>query len=560
MTSATRRHLHQTHVNPIVMKLSLSLLLAMLMPLLLPAQAAIPSEEDLWETHYAAVDYNDRIDLLAKYLSTYPRGKYRIRAIDEINDLKVKTDEHLWEIAGVKNTCAAYKKYLIKFPRGKYLAQAKRKINELCNDLAEPSEEGNPCVLWQRVKDQGLDRISDFYRRYKGSGGSCMEEINTVVRSLEDNIFRQAGTNCEAIPVYLKYFPDGRYAVQARQLLLNCEKRNAPEESAWASMNKNSPASLVQYMSDYPDGAHFKEAQSQYQRLEEGLWNKARQQNNREGYAVYLRGFPKGRHATEAGRVLTALAEQPEDKEWAIAKASGSIAQIRAFIQKYPTTHYLEAATKEIKRLSPPLVNKRRVGSGFEITFENVNNPRLDKDTHFQDSLLINASRLAENILLVTPILTGEYTLHLTDDDGKKISLSVSTDEVVFDCILREAGDSLIFTMKAGQAPYELLFEPENVNQDPVRIEMKDTVLRVTRNDLYFQYDLYGNYQVRAVSHKMVDSNSSDYKEIGLLEIRLPLWLTLSVLGGLVAILALIIGLWIFFNRRINRRKTLLDE
>lgn len=147
----------------------------------------------------------------------------------------------------------------------------------------------------------------------------------------------------EAIQEYLKQYPKGAYAGQARILIasLNAQSSKPVEPAAPAGREDNETA----------------------------LWNEAQKGNSREDYQAYLGQYPKGKYvalakarlkkiddeaAQQAKQERAATAQQAAQQEqgaWDSANSNASEASYQDYLDAYPQGHFATLAQARIAKL-----------------------------------------------------------------------------------------------------------------------------------------------------------------------------------------------------------------
>lgn len=75
------------------------------------------------------------------------------------------------------------------------------------------------------------------------------------------------------------------------------------------------------------------------ERAEKEHWETARQDHTTQAYAAFLTTFPDGRHAAEAADTLAELS-------WEETMATNTQAWYRDFVDKFPSSSYVEEAKR----------------------------------------------------------------------------------------------------------------------------------------------------------------------------------------------------------------------
>lgn len=103
---------------------------------------------------------------------------------------------------------------------------------------------------------------------------------------------------------YIEYFPDGKFAIDARNKL-----SQLTDADDWAKASSlNTTLAYTQYLESHPKGTHAEEAIRCMEELDENeVWQTAKTRNNVSAYMDYLRKYPTGRFDTLARRNLDQL-------------------------------------------------------------------------------------------------------------------------------------------------------------------------------------------------------------------------------------------------------------
>lgn len=181
------------------------------------------------------------------YLGMYPQGNFTFEAkmgkvlLEKIQSERnrieqLQADETAWVEAQKVNTIIAYEEYLNLFPQGKYKSEASKTISVLAKNIAE-----------KLSKEQSQADEKAWLETKKS---------NTIV----------------AYEEYLKSFPQGKYKTEASKTKSVLEKNMAgmlrkkqlqDDEIAWLGTKYlNTTTAYDDYLKNYPQGIHSKEAQS----------------------------------------------------------------------------------------------------------------------------------------------------------------------------------------------------------------------------------------------------------------------------------------------------------
>jgi len=177
---------------------------------------------------------------------------------------------------------------------------------------------------------------------------------------------------------YLRQYPDGRHAAQARERLAGLQataKPSAnrvsgavsdPEATLWkVVLQADSIGGYEVFLKHYPRGRYALLATARLQHAkedaawkadaaEQSAWQAAESARTPDGYAAYLAGYPKGQYAAQArtlGNKLKADAAVAEESRlWQAAEKGGS-SHVAAYLAAYPNGRHAPAANLRLARL-----------------------------------------------------------------------------------------------------------------------------------------------------------------------------------------------------------------
>jgi formylglycine-generating enzyme required for sulfatase activity len=207
----------------------------------------------------------------------------------------------------------------------------------------------------------------------------------------------------DAVKEYLKQYPKGRFAGQAKILIATLKKSaNKPAQTAepiptpagndsegalWTEAQKgNSKEDYQAYLDQYPKGKYVAlakvrikklqdEAQAAAEQQEQEAWQAAQDENSDESYGRYLKGYPNGRYAGLAKarqeKLKNDQAAKDEAELWKKADSNNDKQAVEAYLNKYPSGRYISAASAKLKAIKeeeakgPAMV--RIPGRNYEI-------------------------------------------------------------------------------------------------------------------------------------------------------------------------------------------------
>ena len=113
------------------------------------------------------------------------------------------------------------------------------------------------------------------------------------------------------------------------------------ENTFWDSINgSTNPKGYEEYLRRYPNGRYAEQARLRIQKEEEAVWGAVKDSSNPEPYNIYLRLYPNGRYAEQARLRI----QQQEKPIWEAIKKSTNPRDYAAFLHKYPHGHYARQA------------------------------------------------------------------------------------------------------------------------------------------------------------------------------------------------------------------------
>ena len=213
--------------------------------------------EEANENHLWLKSKNDNtIQALRTYLNEYPKGKYFLQALQQLDVLE---EEVLWRNTVNKDTLSAYFHYLHKYPEGKHAGEARNKTGDFDEDLDDK--------VWKKTLE---NNTPDGYKEYiDGTGDKkyldqAQEKLDQIDSgadksvSLEEMHWKQA-TNTNTYLSLLDFtqaYPDSKYNAQAKtemELLddIAYNKIKMAESSGSLTLG-DKVAKCLQYFDQYP--------------------------------------------------------------------------------------------------------------------------------------------------------------------------------------------------------------------------------------------------------------------------------------------------------------------
>ena len=249
------------------------------------AKESATAAKDDWDR--AAAAFED-------YLKRFREGRHLEEARSGIAEIRVREDDAVFGLAQKaaaaaggdwRRSIAAYDGYLKRFPKGRHLAEARQ-------GMAEARKKASAAVV-------AADEEAFEAARNSAAAAAAEKEWNNALAAYEG---------------YLKGFPEGRHVGDARRA--TAELRTREDDWVFATARR----AAAQAGKDWPRAT--------------------------AAYEVYLRRYPKGRHAEEAKRALAVIRDSIEDeffssikKKVSEAEAEGSQARIIAAYEVYLEKH-----------------------------------------------------------------------------------------------------------------------------------------------------------------------------------------------------------------------------
>lgn len=342
-------------------------LLVSLVMLVLFCLAGCATEKKFW----SEVTARNTERAYDQYLARYPKGRYiseaqtakqRIKEKEEFNQTSARKNENVyrdflekypnsqfaseisrqlalletnvWNEASRGNSIEAIDLYLKRFPGGRHTKEAETKKAQLFEYQA-----------WEKARQADSHESYDQYLGLYPQGKYAADAKAAQQRLIEKREFDQAAAaqnSEEALQGFLKKYPTGTYASEARRKLTEIEKREFDKAAVL-----NSEDALRDFLKRYPNGSFAREAKNRLTEIEVAVWKKAETENLVEAFDDYLKRFPEGRYARKAQNRKSALLEQ---QAWEKAKAANSFTSYGEYIKSYPRNPHAEEARKEIAK------------------------------------------------------------------------------------------------------------------------------------------------------------------------------------------------------------------
>jgi len=242
-------------------------------------------------------------------------------------------EEAYWRIAETQNTIAGYEDFLSRYPKGAYAEMARIKINEMQQGPAEPqvstAEQAEIDLDLNREDRKQIQRdLTILEHDPRGVDGLFGPATRRAISSWQvANRFTKTG--------YLdrRQLDLLREQAQVRGEQLAEEARRKAEEERQADMRfwsqtgqSGQEADLRIYLRNYPDGIYAEEARRQLDAIERArieqsqgpertAWQRAEEIGTEDAYEDYLYRYPNGLFADTAQERIEALRRDAQDRD-----------------------------------------------------------------------------------------------------------------------------------------------------------------------------------------------------------------------------------------------------
>jgi hypothetical protein len=136
-----------------------------------------------------------------------------------------------------------------------------------------------------------------------------------------------------------------RQFVLGKRLVLNMALKPDAETERWTAVMKGT-ASPETYLKDYPNGKYAPQARSLAEQRE---WESTKASTDLVALAAFVTKYPQSSHVNQARAVMGAL--KAEQDAWLSAKNSRDINELQGYVNKYPQGQFTTAAKEQIRRL-----------------------------------------------------------------------------------------------------------------------------------------------------------------------------------------------------------------
>ncbi len=213
----------------------------------------------------------------------------------------LEAEQQFWHSCQKQDTVKAYQDYERKYPNGAFIKNSRKLRQQLEQEQNQQ----------RKAKED-----QEYWNQQSQIGGKTGFEN------------------------YLKKYPQGRYAAEARKAIQQFDKqkaekiqkeqeenRKADERRFWDACQKQGTIKAYQdYEQKYPNGAFIKNAQNLQQQLEQEqnkqrkakddqeYWNQQSRIGGKTGFENYLKKNPQGRYVAEARKAIQQFGKQQAEK------------------------------------------------------------------------------------------------------------------------------------------------------------------------------------------------------------------------------------------------------
>jgi hypothetical protein len=259
------------------------------------------NEQRFWHGIQQATSIDNKLDAAKAYIRALPNGEHIAEVeviIKQTEDILRQKQEAQWwqpveQAPSITAKLKAARAYLKALPNGEHKAEINSLIVQAEDTLQKEKEQRLWLAVTQAETDSAKLTAARHYQEAFPNGEYRAELLNIIV-PIEDTLRDQEeqrlwqpvleatspNAQKEAAQNYLQEKPNGRYAIEAKNKILQAETRlREEEEQRWWRPIKQAPSQRIQV-------------------------EKAR---------AYLQAMPKGKHVAEAESII---AEYDSQKEW----------------------------------------------------------------------------------------------------------------------------------------------------------------------------------------------------------------------------------------------------
>ena len=228
-----------------------------------------------------------------------------------------------WNQIRAQNRIEGYREYLRRYPAGRFAAEAERRIDALATTPQTRAQQAEAALNLNAAQRRAIQRsLTLIGYDTRGVDGVFGPRTRAAIADFQRNARLEVtgyltGNQIARI--------QNRAEQRAAQLRAEAEQRRLEQERQDRDFWRQTGASgfeddLRAYLRRYPDGLYADQARDQLRaierenrrlaRIEErNAWNDAAMQNTVQAYRRYLRTYPNGRFAEEARARIRAMTE-----------------------------------------------------------------------------------------------------------------------------------------------------------------------------------------------------------------------------------------------------------
>lgn len=164
-------------------------------------------------------------------------------------------------------------------------------------------------------------------------------------RLRDDELYKAtvSGNRLEGLLSYLKAYPNGRHAEEAKRILA---VERVPDDRAFErAVTENTVEAMLAYLQEYPRGLHAEEARTwEGRHRDDQAFEQAMSESTIEAMASYLKSFPRGLHLNEAQGELAFRRAVAGER----AGGKADLAAMVDHLKKHPDSRFVEEARRRI--------------------------------------------------------------------------------------------------------------------------------------------------------------------------------------------------------------------
>jgi hypothetical protein len=213
---------------------------------------------------------------------------------------------------------------------------------------------------------------------------------------------------------YLRAWPDGRHAIDAKKRFDECSWANA--------LGANKVQMFDLYLQSHPEGTHAKEAKD---RIESLHWQEATQAQSVQGFEQYLRLYSEGTYAKEAK-------DRIESLRWQEATQTRSVQGFERYLTFYPEGLHAAEARDMIESLHWQEAMETQSVQGFERYLRQHADGKNATEARSKAEELTWAAACAPNTIRALRIYSSAYPKGRFTEEALKRQAAMSKDEKLF--------------------------------------------------------------------------------------------------------------------------------